>query len=60
MVTEGDQVLVGDTAGGGAGVVEYEVLCRRHHSRRMTSHAARAAAISPDVLPFDLSGRPPA
>ena len=36
------------------GVVEYEVLCRRHYMRRMTSHAARAAAVSPDVLPFDL------
>jgi len=57
MVTEGDQVVVGDTTSGGAGVVEYEVLCRRHHSRRMTSHATQAAAISPDVLPFDLSER---
>jgi len=54
MVTEGDQVVVGDTARG-TGVVEYEVLCRRHHQRRMTSHAARAAALSPDVLPFDLA-----
>ena len=34
--------------------VEYEVLCRRHYMRRMTSHAARAAALSPEVLPFDL------
>jgi len=55
MVVEGDQVVVGDTARGGAGVVEYEVLCRRHYMRRMTSHAARAAALSPDVLPFDVS-----
>ena len=39
---------------GTAGVVEYEVLCRRHYMRRMTSHAARAAALSPEVLPFDL------
>ncbi len=39
----------GDTA---VDVVEYEVLCRRHYMRRMTSHAARAAALSPDVLPF--------
>jgi thymidine kinase len=53
MVTEGEQVVVGDT-GRGSGVVEYEVLCRRHYMRRMTSHAARAAAVSPDVLPFDL------
>ena len=54
MVVEGEQVVVGDTAPVASGVVEYEVLCRRHHMRRMTSHAARAAALSPDVLPFDL------
>ena len=54
MVVEGEQVVVGDTAPASSGVVEYEVLCRRHHMRRMTSHAARAAALSPDVLPFDL------
>lgn len=39
---------------GGSGEVEYEVLCRRHYMRRMTSHAARAAALSPELLPFDL------
>jgi thymidine kinase len=54
MVVEGEQVVVGDTSPAAAGLVEYEVLCRRHHMRRMTSHAARAAALSPDVLPFDL------
>jgi len=54
MVVEGEQVVVGDTSPAASGVVEYEVLCRRHHMRRMTSHAARAAALSPDVLPFDL------
>ena len=54
MVVEGEQVVVGDTHPQGAGVVEYEVLCRRHYMRRMTSHAARAAAISPEVLPFEL------
>jgi len=66
MVVEGEQVLVGDTAptehavmddeGSETGqhVVEYEVLCRRHYMRRMTSHAARSAAVSADVLPFDL------
>ena len=53
MVVEGEQVVVGDTKPG-AGVVEYEVLCRRHYMRRMTSHAARAAAVSPELLPFDL------
>ena len=54
MVVEGEQVVVGDTAAASAGLVEYEVLCRRHYMRRMNSHAARAAAVSPDVLPFDL------
>ena len=52
MVMEGEQVAVGDTAPGDVAVVEYEVLCRRHYMRRMTSHAARSAAISPEVLPF--------
>jgi thymidine kinase len=57
MVIEGEQVVVGDTAesgSDGAGVVEYEVLCRRHYMRRMTSQAARAASPSPAPLPFDL------
>ncbi|WP_109472934.1 thymidine kinase [Ornithinimicrobium cavernae] len=60
MVVEGDQVVVGDVGDGDAAgdspepVVEYEVLCRRHYMRRMTSQAARAAAVSPEVLPFDL------
>lgn len=35
-------------------VVEYEVLCRRHYMRRMSSAAARATSLSPDTLPFDL------
>jgi len=59
MVVEGEQVVVGDTEGGqktisadGAGHVEYEVLCRAHHRRRMTAATAKAAAVSPDVLPF--------
>jgi thymidine kinase len=68
MVVEGEQVVVGDVAGEVAGevavdgvetvtaatTVEYEVLCRRHFMRRMNSRAARAAATSPDTLPFDL------
>ena len=54
MVVEGEQVVVGDTSPGEPATVEYEVLCRRHYMRRMTSHAARAASVSPDVLPFDL------
>ncbi len=55
MVLEGEQVVVGDIAPDDAAVVEYEVLCRRHYMRRMTSQAARATAISPDVLPFELA-----
>jgi ABC-type sugar transport system ATPase subunit len=35
MVTEGEQVVVGDT-GVDADVVGYEVLCRRHHMQGMT------------------------
>jgi thymidine kinase len=54
MVVEGAQVALGDIAVGKVGVVKYEVLCRRHYMRRMTSHAARSAAASPEVLPFDL------
>jgi thymidine kinase len=50
MVVEGEQVVVGDVARSTA-EVGYEVLCRRHHRRRMTSAAARAGALSPDVLP---------
>ncbi|OII63434.1 thymidine kinase [Streptomyces sp. CC53] len=50
MVVEGEQVVVGDV-GVAAEVVGYEVLCRRHHRKRMTSATARAAALSPDVLP---------
>ncbi|MDO5676679.1 MAG: thymidine kinase [Propionibacteriaceae bacterium] len=50
MVTEGSQVVVGDTAGGGD--VRYEVLCRMHHRRRMTATRAKAT-LSPDPLPFD-------
>jgi thymidine kinase len=58
MVIEGEQVVVGDTQASGAGVVEYEVLCRRHYMRRMTSQAARSAALSPEVLPFELEACP--
>ncbi len=57
MVVEGDQVVVGDVATGES-EVEYEVLCRRHHMRRMSSRAAQAAALSADVLPFDLDACP--
>ena len=57
MVVEGEQVVVGDTATS-ASEVEYEVLCRRHHMRRMNARAAHAAAASADVLPFDLDACP--
>jgi thymidine kinase len=53
MVVEGEQVVVGDM-GTRSGQVGYEVLCRRHHMRRMTAAAAHAAAMSPDVLPLDI------
>jgi thymidine kinase len=58
MVVEGDQVLVGDIEGtepGDGDEVGYEVLCRRHHMRRMTRASARAATGSPDVLPMHLA-----
>lgn len=48
MVTEGSQVVVGDT---GAGEVSYEVLCRAHHRRRMTASRAKAT-LGSDPLPF--------
>jgi thymidine kinase len=50
MVTEGEQFVVGDV-GGHSGEVAYEVLCRRHHRRRLTAARARAT-LSPEVLPF--------
>ncbi len=54
MVTEGEVIVVGDVEYGSreTPVVGYEVLCRRHHRRRMTAARAKAAALSPDVLPF--------
>ncbi|WP_329620786.1 thymidine kinase [Streptomyces sp. NBC_01255] len=52
MVVEGAQVVVGDV-NRPAGEVGYEVLCRRHHRRLMTSAAAHAGALSPDVLPVN-------
>ncbi|MER6676235.1 thymidine kinase [Streptomyces sp. NPDC000983] len=50
MVVEGAQVVVGDV-NSPAEEIGYEVLCRRHHVRRMTAASARAGALSPDVLP---------
>ncbi len=57
MVVEGAQVVVGDV-GEPKGEVGYEVLCRRHHRRRLTASAARAGALSPDVLPVDAPAAP--
>ncbi|CAB4596785.1 unannotated protein [freshwater metagenome] len=48
MVTEGEQVVVGDVST--ASEVAYEVLCRRHHMRKVTSRNSRVAAFEP--LPF--------
>jgi len=48
MVTEGEQVVVGDTEDPDA--IGYEVLCRRHNMRQVTSRSARAARAEP--LPF--------
>ncbi|MFF1924525.1 thymidine kinase [Streptomyces sp. NPDC058221] len=50
MVVEGAQVVIGDVDSP-AKDVGYEVLCRSHHRRRMTSASAQAGALSPDVLP---------
>jgi thymidine kinase len=50
MVTEGEQVVVGDV--GKSDEVAYEVLCRRHHMRRVTARASRAGHMSSDPLPF--------
>jgi thymidine kinase len=54
MVMVGDQVVLGDTisvpdAAGGEEVSEiaYEVLCRRHHRRRLTRAVARASFSEP-------------
>ncbi|MBO3681145.1 thymidine kinase [Streptomyces sp. NEAU-YJ-81] len=52
MVVEGAQVVVGDV-NRPESEVGYEVLCRRHHRHRVTAAGARAAALSPDVLPVD-------
>jgi thymidine kinase len=54
MVVEGEQVVVGDTDHGDT--VGYEVLCRRHHMRRMTAASQdtllRTAQIDAVALPF--------
>lgn len=63
MVTEGSQVVVGDMVDedddgqvvlprATEPVVAYEVLCRRHHRRKMTRAVAQST-LNPDPLPFD-------
>ena len=55
MVVEGEQVVVGDTGSGEPGPapeVEYEVLCRQHHRRRLTAARAKAVSLAPEPLPF--------
>ncbi len=53
MVTEGDQVLVGDTASSSdTSLIAYEVLCRRHHMRKVTQGQG-ASSVSRETLPFD-------
>lgn len=49
MVTEGSQVVVGDTD---AAEVAYQVLCRRHHRRKVTRQVA-AVTLNPEPLPFE-------
>lgn len=57
MVTEGAQVVVGDTGLEGSEpfaaepVVAYEVLCRDHHRRRITRSISAAGGTDP--LPFE-------
>lgn len=51
MVVEGEQVVVGDTDTH-TGLVAYEVLCRKHHMRRITAAMAKAEHLSRDPLPF--------
>jgi thymidine kinase len=54
MVTEGEQVVVGD-AGTNAkpDEVVYEVLCRKHHMRKVTSKKAKQEHMSKSALPFE-------
>ncbi len=58
MVVEGEQVVIGDVEGAG-GTVAYEVLCRRHHMRRMTESVARVRS-APGGLPLEFAPERPA
>lgn len=50
MVTEGEQVVVGDT--NSQHDVSYEVLCRRHHMRKINARASESSHQSTPTLPF--------
>ncbi len=54
MVTEGEQVVVGDVDDlqGPPSEVAYEVLCRQHHRRGLTAARARAVSLTSEPLPF--------
>ncbi|MGZ4437519.1 MAG: thymidine kinase [Nocardioides sp.] len=55
MVTEGEVIMVGDMEQvdeQGAPEVGYEVLCRQHHRRRLTSARSRAVQRIGEPLPF--------
>ncbi len=52
MVTEGAQVVTGDTDSVTEDDVAYEVLCRMHHRRGVTAAASMAEHTSPEPLPF--------
>jgi thymidine kinase len=52
MITEGEQVVVGDVTQGQE--IAYEVLCRRHHMRHVTARASRAGHTSTEPLPFKI------
>lgn len=53
VVTQGDQIVVGDV---GAGDVRYEVLCRDHHRRGITAVGSGREHLSPEPLPFNDHG----
>ncbi len=54
MVVEGEVVVVGDVDDPDEepAEVRYEVLCRQHHRRRLTSARAKAVSLAPEPLPF--------
>lgn len=54
MVTQGEVIVVGDVdpKTGPAPDVAYEVLCRQHHRRAMTTARARAVSMFSEPLPF--------